>query len=336
VSCAYVTGGSGFLGGALVRQLVADGRHVVALARSDEAAAAVRELGAEPARGDVLDPASVRAGMDGCDVVFHLGGVNTFCLADPTPMLRTNVAGSRNVVEAAAAVGARRVVYTSSAAVLGESSGSVGSEDSPHRGWFLSAYERSKFEAEREVLRVARERRVDVVCVNPSSVQGPGRTGGTAKLLLDYLNGKLPFLPEARLSIVDVDDCTAGHLLAEAHGVSGRRYVLSGATLTTREAVRLLGEVSGTERAFRPLPRPLALPLAAAVESIARTRGRKPKLCREMMRTVLHGHAYDGSRAERELGLRYTPIAATLRRTLEWYAEQGYLPRLPTKSATRM
>ena len=243
----FVTGGTGFIGKALVEALVHEGRTVRALARSDAAAATLAELGAEPVRGDVLDGESLAAGLDGCDVAFHVAGANAFCLPDPSPLYEVNVTGSRTVVLAAAAAGIRRLVYTSSAATLGEERGSVGSEEAVHRGWFLSDYERSKFEAERAVLDVARETGLDVVCVNPSSVQGPGRTGGTAKLLLGYLNGTLRSAVDTRLSVVDIADCTSGHLLAEAKGAPGERYVLCGASLTVREGLELLGRITGID-----------------------------------------------------------------------------------------
>lgn len=319
----FVTGGTGFVGGAIVDALVAEGRDVVALARSDEGAGALEERGARPARGDILDGADVERAARGCEVVYHAAGVNEFCVRDPTPMFRANVDGTRTVVEAAARAGARRVVYTSSAAAIGEAKGALGREDTPHRGSFLSAYERSKFEGERAAFESARAAGIELVSVNPASVQGPGRTHGTAKLLLDYLNGKLSLVVDSRFSLVDVADCSRGHLLGEERGRPGERYLLSGATLTVREAVELLGQVAGLDARPRALPPPLALAGATAVELVSRVRGRKAPVCREMVRTLLHGHAYDGSRATRELGLVYTPIEESLQRTLSWYVDQG-------------
>jgi dihydroflavonol-4-reductase len=244
-------------------------------------------------------------------------------------MFEVNVQGSENIVRAAARAGIERVVYTSSAASLGERKGTVGSEGSPHRGWFLSNYERSKYEAERAVLAAAEETGAAVVCVNPASVQGPGRATGSTRLLLDYLNGRLKVVVDSTLSLIDVDDCTTGHLLAAARGTPGERYVLSGATLTVREGLRLLGRLSGVDRPVRTLPPALVKTIAAAVEALARLRRRSPRVCRELARTLTHGHAYDGSKASRELGLRYTPIEETLRRTLDWWAEHGFIAASP-------
>jgi len=323
VDRVLVTGGSGFVGGAILERLVADGRRVRGLARSDDAADAVARTGAEPARGDILDPASLTQAMQGCDVVYHAAGINTFCPRDPRPMFEANVTGSENVLRAAAAAGVRRVVYTSSAATLGEKTGTVGDEGSVHRGSFLSHYERSKFEAERAVLRLAPALGLPTVCVNPSSVQGPGRTRGTAKILIDYLNGRLKVVVDARMSLVDVHDCVEGHLLAETKGSPGERYVLSGTVITVRETLTLLAEIGGVAHATRRLPPTLARIAATGIETVARLRGSRPPLCREMIRTILHGHAYDGSRATRELGLVYTPVEESIRRTVAWYMSEG-------------
>jgi dihydroflavonol-4-reductase len=320
-----VTGGTGFVGGALVDALVAAGRPVRALARSADSAHALRGRGAEPVTGDVLEAGSLVRAAEGCSVVYHAAGVNAFCLPDPSPMERVNVAGSANVVAAAADAGVSKIIYTSSAATIGEVPGTVGNESSAHRGWFLSEYERTKYLAERRVLHDAAERGVDVVCVNPSSVQGPGRLHGTARLLLAYLNGTLKFLVDTQISFLDIADCTAGHLLAEQHGKAGERYVLNAATLTTRELIAIVAGATGIERRVRWLPGRVAMAAAVAVEAAARAARRKPPICREMMRTLLNGHVYDGSRAERELGLHYTPVEDTITRTLRWYSENGYL-----------
>ena len=265
--------------------------------------------------------------MRGCEIVYHAAGVNALCFRDPLPLFEVNVEGSRNVVRAAAAAGVQRVVYTSSAAVLGEAHGTVGSETSPHRGWFLSSYERSKFEAERTVLNAARETKTEVVCVNPASVQGPGRATGSTKLLLDYLNGKLKAIVESTVSLVDIADCTEGHLLAEARGEAGERYVLSGATVTVREGIQLLERLTGVDEPVRTLPPAVARAAAVAAETAARLRRKTPRVCRDLVRTALHGHAYDGSRATRELGLTYTPLEETIHRTVGWFREEGLVPR---------
>ena len=321
-----VTGGSGFVGGAVLARLLGRGREVRALTRSVQFAGELSRAGAQPVRGDLLDPPSLARAMEGCEVVYHLAGLNGFCLPDPRELTRVNVEGTRRVVSAAADAGVRRVVYTSSAATIGEPAGTVATEATRHRGSFLSAYERSKYEAERVAFATAAARGIALVSVNPSSVQGPGRVRGTARILIDALNGRLRTVVDSRMSLVDVADCAEGHLLAEERGEPGQRYILSGVTLTVTEALALLGRITGTEARPRTLPPPVAMAAAAGVELVSRVRRRRPPVCREMVRTILHGHAYDGSRATRELGLVYTPLEESLRRTVEWYVSEGLAP----------
>lgn len=322
-----VTGGTGFVGGPIIARLVADGRTVRALTRSDAGAERLAAVGAEPVRGDILDPASLRAAMEGCDVAYHVAGLNAFCLPDPAQLFLMNVTGMLNVVRTAGAAGVRRIVATSSAASIGEAKGTIGREDSPHRGTFLSHYERSKWQAEHEGFAAATAAGVELVSVNPASVQGPGRTRGTAKLLLGYLNGTLKTVIDSQMSVVDIADCVEAHVLAERHGVAGERYLVSGVTLTVRDAIEVMGRVAGIQGVPRVMPAPAAMATATVIGAIARLRRRRAPFCREMMRTLLHGHAYDGTRATRDLGLTYTPFEDTLARTLAWYQDNGHITR---------
>ncbi len=263
--------------------------------------------------------------MDGCDVGFHVAGVNTLCPADTAEIERVNVAGAAAVARAAAEARLPRLVHTSSSSAIGEAKGTVGREDTPHRGWYLSDYDRTKHAGERAVLEIGAERGLDVVCVNPASVQGPGRAAGTAKMLLAQIDGRLKVFVDTRFSVVDIDDCIRGHLLAAERGVPGERYILCGATLTSDQALALLERLSCRDDRPRFIPAAIAPPLAGAVELVCRALHREPPACRAMARTLLHGHAYDGSRATRELGLRYTPVDETLRRTAAWAWSQGLL-----------
>jgi dihydroflavonol-4-reductase len=323
----FLSGGSGFVGGALCARLVDHGDEVLALARSDAAAQVVAERGAEPWRGDALDEDRIAAGMQGCAVAYHVAGVNSHCPDDPEELMRVNVAGAEAAVRAAARAGVPRVVLTSSAASLGEAKGTVGHEQTPHRGFYLSVYDRSKHEGEQRAFDAARRLGVEVVAVNPSSVQGPGRASGNGRILIDYLNGKLPVFVDVVISVVDVDDVARGHLLAAERGRPGARYVLNGATVPMREALEIVTRLAGVENRVRMAPPAVARAVAAVSEGVARSRGRTSSMCRARMRTILHGHRYDGSRATRELGLVYTPLTETFRRTIDWAREQGLVTR---------
>jgi dihydroflavonol-4-reductase len=320
-----LTGGSGLVGGHLLSALVAGGTTVRALVRSEEAASKVASLGAEPFVVDLFDHDAVRDAAWRAGVMYHVAGVNRTCVRNPSEMDHVNIDGTRSVIHASADAGVGRVVYTSSAAAIGERRGIVGNEEIVHGGDYLSPYARSKHLAEIAAFEQAEASGIDLVSVNPSSVQGPGRSGGSARILLRVLRSRRPYLTDTYISIIDINDCTAGHIAAAERGRAGERYLLSGATLSVREAVELVEEVSGvaihprwlSESAVRNLGRPLARAIAVF----------KPDadVCPALIDTLLHGHRFDGSRAERELGISYTPVADTFARTIDWFRDEGLL-----------
>ncbi|HEX8133333.1 MAG TPA: NAD-dependent epimerase/dehydratase family protein [Actinomycetes bacterium] len=319
-----VTGGTGFVGGLVLARLVAEGRPVRALVRRPADREQLPDPRVELALGDLRDEESLARAADGCAVVYHLAGINQLCLHDPTPRYAVNVEGTRHVLQAARRAGVRRVVHTSSAATLGGDGTRMVDESAPPPAEFTSHYARSKFQAEQLALAFDG---VEVVSVNPSSVQGPGRTTGTAKVFIGYLNGRLRFDLPARFGLCYTDDCVSGHLLAEAKGRPGQRYVLNTATLTNSDAIDLIAVIAGLADRPRTLPLPVAMAAASVAEAFARLRDRPPRLCREFVRTAGHPHLYDGSRAERELGLRYTNLRAAMEATVHWYVQQGLVTR---------
>ncbi len=293
------------------------------LVRSESAAGRMRLLDVEPMLGDITDRHLLADGMAGCRVVFHVAGLNAMCLHDPSALDRVNVDGTRAVVGAATAAGVERVVYTSSAAAIGEAPGTVGTESTPHRGWYLTAYERSKHLAEIAAFEEGESKGLDVVAVNPSSVQGPGRTEGTARILLSYLRGRLRFGVDTRMSLVFIDDVVEAHLGAERAGRPGERYLVSGWTATVAEVVSLLAATADVEHRVRYVPPWLLAGAGRAVGGWYRLIGRDAPLCTEMVRTLRHGHTYDGSRIEQEWGFSYTSPDEWLRQTVEWYRDEG-------------
>lgn len=304
----------------MLRRLAADGRHVRALARSDRAAEMVRAIGAEPVRGDLLAPGDWEERLAGCGTLFHVAGEVAMC--DPG-RLEVNMAGTRRIVAAAGRAGVPRVVFTSSAATIGEAPGEVGTEATPPPAKYLSGYARSKHRAEQVAFADAAALGIDLVSVNPSSVQGPGRTHGSARIFIGFLNGKLRWAVRTRMPLVFVDDAVEAHLLAETRGVAGERYLVNGWSPTVAEAVGVLGALAGVEHRVRYLPAPVFTAAATAVEFAWRVVGKEPPLCREMAREVSHGHVFDSSKAERDLGLRFTPPEVWLARTVEWYRSSG-------------
>ncbi len=319
-----VTGASGAVGRALVVHLLEEGWQVRGLARSQVAADRVRSIGARPVYGHLFDPDALRHAADGCRFVFHVAGLNAYCLRDPSPLFRINVRGSLNVLRAAEAAGVERLVHTSSAVTIGEERGSVGREDSPHRGHYLTDYERSKHEAELALL--SEHTAVERVVVNPSSVHGPGRREGTGRLLLDLARGRLTWLVEGRLDMIDIEDCARGHRLAAERGRPGRRYLLSGFQLDMRRLVAGLEGALGHPLSVRYLPASV-LPAAARLALLgARLTGRDARLCPETARNLRQAAVYDGGRARSELGLDYRGADQCLARLVAWYRRQGWVP----------
>jgi dihydroflavonol-4-reductase len=298
---------------------------VRALARSDAAASSVAEHGATAVRGDLFDDDALQEGMSGADVVFHVAGVNEMCGANPADMDRVNVAGTVSVIQAASLNGVRRVVYTSSAAAIGEQAGVVGSETTEHSGEYVSAYARSKHVAEVAAFEVADRLGVDLVAVNPSSVQGPGRSTGSAALLILALNSKRPLLFNTTLSIVDIEDCTTGHINAADFGTAGERYLLSGATLPVADAIGLLGNASGRTIEPRWISEAVVQRVGMAAARIAASVQPSLGVCPELVVTLLHGHRFDGSKASEDLRFTYTPVLDTIERTVVWLEEQGLI-----------
>ncbi len=318
-----VTGGTGVVGSAVVRHLVEDGHEVRVLVRSADAAQAVSEQGAEALMGNLIDPASLDRLVTGCDWVFNVAGVNELCPLHPELLWKVNVEGARQVLAACQRAGVGRLIHTSSAVTIGEREGEVGDESTVHRGYYLSVYERTKVEAEAAIL--SGRGGLDVVVVNPSSVQGPGRATGTGQLLLAAAGGRIPFVVDFTFSVVDIDDCARGHLLAARQGVTGERYILSGGTLSGLEALTLLNSLTGHKRHYRFLRRGVLKGVGALVGPAFRLAGRQPPVCSESVRVLLHGHRYNASKSVRELGLEYTPVEETFRRTVQWFQEQGLL-----------
>lgn len=320
---AVVTGGSGFVGGDLLARLVERGDAVRALVRSEVAAETVRARGAQPVVVDLFDADGLRKALSGVRLLFHVAGVNDTCPRDPAAMDRVNVEGTRCVIDAASEAGVERVVLTSSAATIGERTGTVGAERTRHGGRYLSRYARSKHQAELVAFDTARARGIDVVVVNPSSVQGPGRAGGSARLLLYLLRAHRPWLVETSISLIDIADCTEGHLRAASRGTPGERYLLSGATLGVSEAVDLASDTIGREIEPRWLSattaRVLGRPAATIVSWVKPDSG----ICPALIDTLLHGHRFDASRSERELGMSYRPVADTFERTVAWLRAEG-------------
>ena len=322
MSRVFLTGGGGYIGGQLADALVARGDDVIALARSDDAARALDAKAVTVVRGDVCALDTFADALAGCEIVHHVAGINATARGIRSGCGRSTCSVPRTSCTRRRAIGCRascsRPPRRRSARPRGRSGAT-----SPHRGSFLSGYERSKHDGERAAFAAAEAAGVGVVALNPTSVQGPPRAGGTAAIILAYLNGRLRAFVDTHVSIVDVQDVVAAHLLAESRGEPGRRYVLSDEALTSRQALQLLADLSATDRRVRFVPRELARRAAQLADLAFRARGRTSPMCSARVATILHGHRYDGSLATRELGLSYTPVVETFRRTIAWARDEG-------------
>lgn len=318
---AFVTGGTGLVGGHLFRTLIDEDWDVVALVRSDEGAATIRASGGRPVKGDVTSPDGLAAAMAGADVVFHVAGVNQGCPKDTTHMDTVNITGAVRIIQAAAEAGVRRVVLTSSVAAIGEVPGSVGDETTEHSGIHLSAYARSKHLGEVAATTTAGELGVDLVVVNPASVQGPGRSTGSAEILLRAVRARRPWLVDLTVSIIDIADCSRGHVLAAERGVAGERYILSGATITARESVEIIAPM--LDHPVRPRWIPAGV-VRRMGPPLSRLFG-GARVCPDLVRTLLASHRYDNTKSIAELGMTYTPLEDTFARTIDWFRTEGLL-----------
>ncbi|MCX8068495.1 MAG: NAD-dependent epimerase/dehydratase family protein [Anaerolineae bacterium] len=327
---AFVTGGTGFIGGMVVRKLVEAGHTVRALVRPGADTRQLEGLPVERIEGDLENEESLRRGMEGCDWVFHLAALYAFWGYRWEDFYRTNVEGTRRVLSIAAQVGIPRIVYTSSIAALGIPRGDVpANEDTPVTlNEKIGHYKRSKFLAE-EVAREFARQGVPVVIVNPAAPVGVGdyKPTPTGQMIVDFLNGRIFGYVDTGLSIVDVEDVAIGHLLAAERGRVGERYILGGENLTLKQVLDILAEVSGRPRVRLRIPHSVALAWSYVDVAIARLNPRHiPAATPEKVRVSRQKEYYDSSKAMRELGYTYRPAREALRKAVEWYRAHGYAP----------
>ncbi len=318
-----MTGGTGFVGGAIVENLIRRGRQVRVLARPTSRVSPLEQLGAEIFRGDILDAESVLNAVADCNVVYHAAALYDFWVPEPEELRRTEVEGTQSVLEACLRSGVEKVIYTSTALTIGEPRGQTGNEKTTHRGYFLGHYERAKFEAERQALSFV-DQGLAVICVNPAAVYGAGDFKPSGRSLVDVLAGRIPMLFRGSWSIVHRKDVAEGHILAETEGTPGRRYILSERAVSTAQFFGLACRLAN-----RKMPRIgpgwVAGAYAGAGEFVSRMTGRPPRLARENYRLLSHGFQVDGSRATRELGLHYRSWEQWLPETIQWYQDNRHL-----------
>ena len=325
----FVTGGTGFVGSAVIRRLLADGHEVRALVRPGANTRMLEGLPVERVSGGLGDAPALEKAMSGCGWVFHVAALYAYWGYTWDEFHQSNVEGTRRVLEAATRAGAQRIVHTSSIASLGiPRDGAPGTEETPVAlKDMLSDYKRSKFLAE-EVAQEFVAQGLPVVIVNPAAPVGVGdhKPTQTGKMIVDYLNNKMPAYVDTGLTIVDVDDVAEGHWLALEKGTVGERYILGGENLSLKQVLDLLAEISGRPKVNAQMPRAVAMGWAYVDTALARLNPRHvPMATPEAVRVSSKREYFSSAKAMRELGYQFVPAREALRKAVEWYRENGYV-----------
>jgi dihydroflavonol-4-reductase len=325
---ALVTGGTGFVGANLVRELLAEGHAVRVLARPGGDRRALDGCAVEIVEGDLLDTASLRRAVSGARHVYHAAADYRLWAPDLRVIYRANVDGTRHLLQAAADAGAERIVYTSTVGAVGiPKDGTPGDEATPvSLADMVGAYKASKFLAE----RVADEwaaRGAPVVIVNPSAPIGPWdvRPTPTGQMLADFMNGKMIGSVDTGLNVVHVRDVARGHILAARKGRVGERYILGHRNLSLLEIFRMLSALTGVPAPRFRVPYTVAWMAAAAMEGVARVTGRPPAVALTAVRMARKRMYFSAEKAVRELGLPQTPAETALADAVRWFTDHGYV-----------
>lgn len=326
---ALVTGANGFVGAAVVRALLARGEGVRAFVRRGSDWRNLEGLEVEIHEGDITRPETLQAALPGCRYVLHVAADYRLWAPDTERMLATNVQGSVNVLEAAAAAGVERLVYTSSVATLGIRSDRAPADEETPVGLedMIGPYKRSKFIAEQQVRRRAAEIGFPVVTVNPSTPIGPGdiKPTPTGRLILDAAAGRMPAFVDTGLNLVHVDDVAAGHVAALERGRPGERYILGGVDMSLKAILEVVAGYAGRRAPTLRLPRWSVFPVAVASEGVARLTGREPRVSLDGLRMAAKHMYFSSAKAERELGYRWRDPAEAVKDAVEWFTRNGDL-----------
>jgi dihydroflavonol-4-reductase len=348
---ALITGATGFLGSHVARVLAEQGAELRLLVRPTSDLRNLNDddlKNADRVVGDLRDAASISKVLSGCDVIFHVAADYRLWVRDPDEMYRSNVEGTRSLLEAARKQGVRRVVYTSSVATMGFSSNhaaaelrsawigegarphtsTVADEESPvSLADMIGHYKRSKFMAEQVAVDAARSG-VDVVIVNPTTPIGERdiKPTPTGRIVLDFLKRKFPAYVETGLNLVDATECARGHVQALEKGRAGERYILGGENLTLKQILDRLAAITGLKSPTLKLPYAVAFAAGVVDEMVTgRLLGREPRATIDAVRMGRKMMFVSSAKAERELGWRTVPVDGALRRSVDWFRGNGYV-----------
>ncbi|HYL96076.1 MAG TPA: hopanoid-associated sugar epimerase [Terriglobales bacterium] len=326
---ALVTGATGFVGSHVARCLADQGAQLRLLVRPTSLTANLEGIAGERVTGDLREPESLRKAVEGCEAVFHVAADYRLWTREPQEMYRSNVEGTRNILQAAQEAGVRRVVYTSSVATMGfTSNGHLADENSPvGLGDMIGHYKKSKFQAEQVALQAGRAG-VDVVVVNPTTPVGERdiKPTPTGRIIVDFLKRKFPAYVDTGLNLVDVAEVARGHVAALEKGRRGERYILGGENLTLKQILDKLAAITGLSSPRVKLP--YAVAMASGVVDTAVTGlllRREPRVTLDAVRMGRKKMFVSSAKAERALGWKIVPVDDALRRAVNWFREQGYI-----------
>jgi dihydroflavonol-4-reductase len=328
MATAFITGATGFIGGHVAGHLLEKGWSVRALKRPGRLPPHLGKLDVEWCQGDIRNFDPLRSAMAGCEVVFHVAADYRLWARNPKEIYETNVAGTVNVLRAALLNRAERVVYTSSVGALGlRADGSPANEATPVGiQEMVGHYKKSKFLAEREAERLL-DQGLPVVMVHPSTPVGPGdhKPTPTGKIIVDFLNGRMPAFLDTGLNLIHVSDVAEGHLLALERGRIGEKYLLGNQDLTLSAIFALLEKVSGIPAPRFRLPYRPILILGYLFQAVSKITGREPLIPYEGVKMARRFMFFDASKAVRELGLPQTPVELALEEAVTWFRDHGYV-----------
>jgi dihydroflavonol-4-reductase len=323
-----VTGATGFVGSHVVRQLVAAGEPVRVLVRRSSKLALLEGLPVEPFEGDLGDAVSLERAMQGVRRVYHVAADYRLWTPEPAEIYESNVEGTRRLLAAAQRAGVERIVYTSTVATIAvPRHGALPNEATQATlAEMIGHYKRSKFLAEQVAIDAARAG-LPVVIVNPTAPVGPGdwKPTPTGRIILDFLQGKMPAYVDTGLNVVAVEDVAAGHLLAAEKGRIGERYILGARNMTLKQILDALSAITGRPAPRLRLPHGIALAAGYADEFYSRLAGREPRIPVEGVKMSRHKMFVESDKAARELGYKPGKVEAALERAVRWYEEHGYI-----------
>jgi dihydroflavonol-4-reductase len=322
-----VTGAAGFLGSHITRQLVARGEDVRVLLRPSSQNRAIADLPLEYVTGDLRDAGSLDRAMKGVRRVFHAAADYRLWAKRSREIYDSNVGGTKNILAAAKQAGVEQFIYTSTVATIAVDRPALPNESTDAKlEEMVGHYKRSKWMAEREALNAAKDG-LPVIVAMPTTPVGPWdwKPTPTGKIILDFLNGKMPGYVETGLNFVGVEECAAGHLLAADKGKTGERYLLGGENLTLKQMLDTLAKITGLPAPSLKIPHGLALGVAYASTVFSRMVGRAPGITIEGVKIAQHMMFVDCNRAQRELGFKAGPVSAALERAVRWYEANDYV-----------